>query len=171
MGRAVAGGAGSGKTRVLVDRIAWWIFEGLSPWGFCCHLYQQGACEIEHGHRTCWGSPSVACGVWPGTSPACVCIGRRPGLPQGFQIMDSDDQQRLVKRIIRTMNLDDSKWPPRQAQWFINKQKDEGLRADHLDHGGDPYQRQMIAIDREYQAACQRAGSVDFAELLLRAHG
>ena len=92
------------------------------------------------------------------------------GLPQGFQILDSDDQLRLVKRIIREMNLDDSKWPPRQAQWFINKQKDEGLRADHLDHGGDPYQRQMIAIYREYEAACQRAGSVDFAELLLRAH-
>ena len=76
----------------------------------------------------------------------------------------------LHLRLVRELDLDDSRWPPRQVQWFINHQKDEGLRADHLDHGGDPYQRQMIAIYRAYEAACQRAGSVDFAELLLRAH-
>ncbi|MCB1790972.1 MAG: DNA helicase II, partial [Gammaproteobacteria bacterium] len=114
-------------------------------------------------------------GMWVGTFHGLAhrllrAHWQEAGLPQGFQILDSDDQQRLVKRIVREMNLDEAKWPPRQAQWFINKQKDEGLRADHLDHGGDPYQRQMIAIYRAYEQACQRAGSVDFAELLLRAH-
>jgi DNA helicase-2/ATP-dependent DNA helicase PcrA len=76
----------------------------------------------------------------------------------------------MIKRIVRELNLDDSKWPPRQVQWFINNNKDEGRRADHLDAAGDPYQRQMIALYREYEQACQRAGVVDFAELLLRAH-
>jgi DNA helicase-2/ATP-dependent DNA helicase PcrA len=114
-------------------------------------------------------------GMWVGTFHGLAhrllrAHWQEAGLPQGFQIIDSDDQQRLVRRLIRELNLDDSKWPPRQVQWFINKQKDEGLRAAHLDDGGDPYQRQMIAIYRAYEAACQRAGSVDFAELLLRAH-
>ena len=176
MGSAlVLAGAGSGKTRVLVHRIAWLIqVEGLSPWGILAVTFtNKAAREMRHRIEDLLGQPVG--GMWVGTFHGLAhrllrAHWQEAGLPQGFQILDSDDQQRLVKRIIREMNLDDSKWPPRQAQWFINKQKDEGLRADHLDHGGDPYQRQMIAIYREYEAACQRAGSVDFAELLLRAH-
>ena len=91
-------------------------------------------------------------------------------LPQGFQILDSDDQFRLIKRILKSLNLDDSKWPPRQVQWFINAQKDEGRRPDHIDDEGDYYQQQMIRIYREYEDACRRGGMVDFAELLLRSH-
>ena len=171
----VLAGAGSGKTRVLVHRIAWLIqVEGLSPWGILAVTFtNKAAREMKHRIEALLGQPVG--GMWVGTFHGLAhrllrAHWQEAGLPQGFQIMDSDDQQRLVKRIIREMNLDDSKWPPRQAQWFINKQKDEGLRAEHLDHGGDPYQRQMIAIYRAYEEACQRAGSVDFAELLLRAH-
>ena len=171
----VLAGAGSGKTRVLVHRIAWLIqVEGMSPWGILAVTFtNKAAREMKHRIEALLGQPVG--GMWVGTFHGLAhrllrAHWQDAGLPQGFQILDSDDQQRLVKRIIREMNLDDGKWPPRQAQWFINKQKDEGLRAEHLDHGGDPYQRQMIAIYREYEAACQRAGSVDFAELLLRAH-
>ncbi|MDJ0739598.1 MAG: DNA helicase II [Gammaproteobacteria bacterium] len=171
----VLAGAGSGKTRVLVHRIAWLIqVEGLSPWGILAVTFtNKAAREMRHRIEHLLGQPVG--GMWVGTFHGLAhrllrAHWQEAGLPQGFQIMDADDQQRLVKRIIRDMNLDDTKWPPRQAQWFINKQKDEGLRAEHVDHGGDPYQRQMIAIYREYEAACQRAGSVDFAELLLRAH-
>ncbi len=176
MGNAlVLAGAGSGKTRVLVHRIAWLIqVEGLSPWGILAVTFtNKAAREMRHRIEALLGQPVG--GMWVGTFHGLAhrllrAHWQEAGLPQGFQILDSDDQHRLIKRIIREMNLDDSQWPPRQAQWFINKQKDEGLRADHLDHGGDPYQRQMIAIYREYEAACQRAGTVDFAELLLRAH-
>ncbi|MCB1925463.1 MAG: UvrD-helicase domain-containing protein, partial [Gammaproteobacteria bacterium] len=171
----VLAGAGSGKTRVLVHRIAWLIqVEGLSPWGILAVTFtNKAAREMRHRIEHLLGQPVG--GMWVGTFHGLAhrllrAHWQEAGLPQGFQILDSDDQQRLVKRIVREMNLDEAKWPPRQAQWFINKQKDEGLRADHLDHGGDPYQRQMIAIYREYEQACQRAGSVDFAELLLRAH-
>ena len=171
----VLAGAGSGKTRVLVHRIAWLIqVEGVSPWGILAVTFtNKAAREMRHRIEALLGQPVG--GMWVGTFHGLAhrllrAHWQDADLPQGFQILDSDDQQRLVKRIVREMNLDDSKWPPRQVQWFINKQKDEGLRADHLDHGGDPYQRQMIAIYREYEAACRRAGSVDFAELLLRAH-
>ena len=171
----VLAGAGSGKTRVLVHRIAWLIqVEGLSPWGILAVTFtNKAAREMRHRIEALLGQPVG--GMWVGTFHGLAhrllrAHWQEAGLPQGFQILDSDDQQRLVKRIVREMNLDDAKWPPRQSQWFINKQKDEGLRADHLDHAGDPYQRQMIAIYRAYEAACERAGSVDFAELLLRAH-
>ena len=93
------------------------------------------------------------------------------GLPQNFQILDSDDQLRLVKRICRELGFDDAKWPPKQVQWFINGQKDEGLRAKHIDPPmGDLYTKTMVRIYEAYEEACQRGGLVDFAELLLRAH-
>ena len=164
----VLAGAGSGKTRVLVHRIAWLIqVEGLSPWGILAVTFtNKAAREMRHRIEALLGQPVG--GMWVGTFHGLAhrllrAHWQEAGLPQGFQILDSDDQQRLVKRIVREMNLDEAKWPPRQAQWFINKQKDEGLRAEHLDHAGDPYQRQMIAIYREYEAACERGGSVDFA--------
>ncbi|MCP4980005.1 MAG: DNA helicase II, partial [Gammaproteobacteria bacterium] len=89
-------------------------------------------------------------------------------LPQNFQILDSDDQLRMVKRVVRQLDLDEARWPPRQAQWFINHHKDEGLRAAHIDPGQDPIQQQMLEIYKLYQELCERAGVVDFAELLLR---
>jgi DNA helicase-2/ATP-dependent DNA helicase PcrA len=93
------------------------------------------------------------------------------GLPQNFQILDSDDQLRLVKRVCRELQLDESRWPPKQAQWYINAQKDEGLRAAHIEVPlGDLYLKTMLRVYSAYEAACERGGMVDFAELLLRAH-
>jgi DNA helicase-2/ATP-dependent DNA helicase PcrA len=91
-------------------------------------------------------------------------------LPQDFQILDSEDQLRLLKRLIKAMNLDEKQWPPRQAMWFINGQKDEGLRPHHLQSYGNPVEQTWQKVYQAYQEACDRAGLVDFAELLLRAH-
>jgi DNA helicase-2/ATP-dependent DNA helicase PcrA len=91
------------------------------------------------------------------------------GLPPGFQILDTDDQQRLVRRVLQTLNLDEKKWPPRQGASFINAQKDEGLRPGQLD-AADPVKRQWLRIYQTYQEQCDRAGLVDFGELLLRSY-
>jgi len=89
---------------------------------------------------------------------------------QGFQILDSDDQQRLVKRIIKANDLDESRWEPREVRWFINSNKDEGRRPKDLKPGNDPTRAQMIRLYGLYEEACARTGVVDFAELLLRAY-
>lgn len=171
----VLAGAGSGKTRVLVHRIAWLIrVEGVSPWGILAVTFTNKAAREMRGRiETLLGQPVG--GMWVGTFHGLAhrllrAHWQEAGLPRGFQILDSDDQFRLVKRVVRELNLDDAKWPPRQAQWFINEQKDEGRRPQHLEDGGDPWRRQMIRVYTAYQAACERAGLVDFAELLLRAH-
>src|SRR5690606_9397379 len=92
------------------------------------------------------------------------------GLPEKFQILDSDDQLRLIKRVNQGLGLEESQWPARQCQWFINQQKDEGLRAANLEHFGDAFQKTMIQVYHAYEQACERGGMVDFGELLLRSH-
>jgi DNA helicase-2/ATP-dependent DNA helicase PcrA len=115
-------------------------------------------------------------GLWVGTFHGLAhrllkAHWKEAGLPQNFQILDSDDQLRLVKRVCRELELDEARWPPRQAQWYINGQKDEGLRAAHIEAPhGDLFAQTMLQIYRTYEEACERAGMVDFAELLLRAH-
>ena len=89
-------------------------------------------------------------------------------LDENFQILDSDDQLRVIKRIMRSLNLDEQRWPPRQAQWWINAQKDEGVRAAHIQPTDDPFIKTMLNIYFEYELACKRSGVIDFAELLLR---
>ncbi len=171
----VLAGAGSGKTRVLVHRIAWLIqVEGATPWSVLAVTFTNKAARemrerIEHILDRPVG------GMWVGTFHGLAhrllrAHWQEAGLPKNFQILDSDDQLRMVKRTLRSMNLDEARWPARQAQWFINGQKDEGHRAEHLDDGGDLFQRTMISIYQAYQDACGRGGMVDFAELLLRAH-
>jgi DNA helicase-2/ATP-dependent DNA helicase PcrA len=171
----VLAGAGSGKTRVLVHRIAWLIrVEGASPWGVMAVTFtNKAAREMRHRIEELLEEPVG--GMWVGTFHGLAhrllrAHWQEANLPKSFQILDSDDQHRLLKRITRELNLDEARWPPRQSQWFINKQKDEGRRPQHMDDGGDPYQRQMIKIYQAYEEACNRSGAVDFAELLLRAH-
>lgn len=130
----VLAGAGSGKTRVLVHRIAWLIqAEGLSPWSILAVTFTNKAARemrlrIEEMLQI--GTQGMWVGTFHGLAHRLLkSHWQEAGLPQDFQILDSDDQLRLVKRICRELELDDSRWPPRQAQWFINSQKDEGLRA------------------------------------------
>lgn len=174
-GALILAGAGSGKTRVLVHRIAWLLkVEQVSPWSIMAVTFtNKAAREMQNRIEQLLDQPVG--GMWVGTFHGLAHRLLRAHwedvkLPREFQILDSDDQFRLVKRVMRSLDIDDSKWPPRQAQWYINAQKDEGLRPQHLDPGDDPYQRQMVRIYTEYHAACERGGVVDFAELLLRAH-
>jgi DNA helicase-2/ATP-dependent DNA helicase PcrA len=171
----VLAGAGSGKTRVLVHRIAWLLAaESASPWSILAVTFtNKAAKEMRYRIEELLGQPLG--GMWVGTFHGLAhrllrAHWKEAGLPQSFQILDSDDQFRLIKRLLKNLDLDEARWPPRQIQWFINGRKDEGLRAQHLDDGGDPYQLQMIRLYKEYQDACERGGQVDFAELLLRAH-
>ncbi|MCB1700272.1 MAG: DNA helicase II [Pseudomonadales bacterium] len=172
----VLAGAGSGKTRVLVHRIAWLIrAEGFSPWSILAVTFTNKAAREMRGRiEEMLQIPSH--GMWVGTFHGLAhrllkAHWKEAGLPQNFQILDSDDQLRLVKRVCRELELDESRWPPRQAQWYINAQKDEGLRAAHIEPPpGDLFAHTMLQVYRAYEQACERGGMVDFAELLLRAH-
>ena len=172
----VLAGAGSGKTRVLVHRIAWMIrAEGLSPHGLLAVTFTNKAAREMRGrieHMLHIPTHGMWVGTFHGLAHRLLKMHwREARLPQNFQILDSDDQLRLVKRVCRELELDESRWPPKQAQWYINAQKDEGLRAAHIDVPlGDLYLKTMLRIYSAYEAACERGGMVDFAELLLRAH-
>ena len=171
----VLAGAGSGKTRVLTHRIAWLItVEGISPHGVLAVTFtNKAAREMRNRIEGLLAMPAAASwdGTFHGLAHRLLRIHwQEAGLPQSFQILDSDDQYRLIRRILRSMELDESRWAPREIQWFINGQKDEGLRPQHIDTANDPNRQQMVRVYEAYQEACDRAGVVDFAELLLRAH-
>lgn len=171
----VVAGAGSGKTRVLVHRIAWLVeVEGVSPHGIMAVTFTNKAAAEMRGRVEDLLKMPVS-NLWIGTFHGLAHrLLRRhaedAGLPQGFQILDSQDQQRMIRRIIRDMELDDSTWVPREVQWFINSQKDEGFRPEHLDARNDHTRAILIRLYRVYQEACDQKGLVDFGELLLRAH-
>lgn len=171
----ILAGAGSGKTRVLVHRIAWLLqAEGQSLYSILAVTFtNKAAGEMRGRIEHLLGMP--AGGMWVGTFHGIAhrllrAHWKEAELPQTFQIIDSDDQQRALKRIIRDMGLDESQFPAKESLWYINARKDEGLRAAHLSHDGDYHLRHMIEIYHAYEAFCQRSGLVDFAELLLRAH-
>jgi DNA helicase-2/ATP-dependent DNA helicase PcrA len=171
----VLAGAGSGKTRVLVHRVAWLIqVEGASPHSILAVTFtNKAAAEMRGRIETLLGYPGGA--LWIGTFHGLAhrllrLHWREAGLPQGFQILDSEDQARLLRKVLKALDLDEARWVPREILWFINAQKDEGLRAKHIKDADDPTRRQLIRIYQAYEEACQRAGVVDFAELLLRAY-
>jgi DNA helicase-2/ATP-dependent DNA helicase PcrA len=171
----VLAGAGSGKTRVLTHRIAWLVqVENVSPHGILAVTFtNKAAGEMRSRIEQQLGMPSAP--LWVGTFHGIAhrllrMHWREAGLPQGFSILDAEDQQRLVKRIIRGLGLDEARWVPREVTWFINAQKDEGLRPQHLKDDGDPTRRQLIRLYEAYEDACRRNGVVDFAELLLRSY-
>jgi len=169
----VLAGAGSGKTRVLVHRIAWLIqVEHVSPMSVLAVTFTNKAANEMRGRvEELLQIPSS--GLWIGTFHGiCHRILRlhsgEANLNPTFQILDSDDQYRLVRRTIREMQLDEGEFPPRVVQGFINARKDDGVRPDHIEHNGNPLTMQMVEIYRTYQGACERSGLVDFAELMLR---
>jgi DNA helicase-2/ATP-dependent DNA helicase PcrA len=171
----VLAGAGSGKTRVLVHRVAWLIqVEGASPNSILAVTFtNKAAAEMRGRIETLLGIPGGA--LWIGTFHGLTHRllrrhWRDAGLPQSFQILDSEDQARLLRRVLKALNLDETRWVPREILWFINAQKDEGLRAKQIKDTGDPTRQQLIRIYQAYEEACHRAGVVDFAELLLRAY-
>ncbi len=172
----VLAGAGSGKTRVLVHRIAWLMqTEGISPYGVLAVTFTNKAAREMRARLEALTGVALR-GMWVGTFHGLAhrllqLHWQAAKLPQSFQILDSDDQLRLVKRVLRALELDDSQWPPKQAQWFINAQKDEGIRAAHVQqHTGDAYTKTMARIYQYYEDLCQQGGLVDFGELLLRSH-
>jgi DNA helicase-2/ATP-dependent DNA helicase PcrA len=171
----VLAGAGSGKTRVLVHRIAWLISEcHLSPHAIMAVTFtNKAAHEMRSRIEDLMGRPAST--MWIGTFHGLAhrllrAHARDAGLDDNFQILDSDDQLRIVKRVVREMGLDENEWQPKQAQWFINAKKDDGLRPQDIVHNGDLFTATMTSIYSHYEQACRQSSLVDFAELLLRAY-
>jgi DNA helicase-2/ATP-dependent DNA helicase PcrA len=170
----ILAGAGSGKTRVLTTRIAWLIQNGLvSPNGLLAVTFTNKAAR-EMLTRLSAMLPINTRGMWIGTFHG-LCNrflrmhNREAGLPTTFQILDTADQLSAIKRVMKLLNVDDEKYPPRQVQSFINNSKEEGLRADRVEVY-DRHSEKMREIYAEYDAQCNREGVVDFAELLLRCY-
>lgn len=171
----VLAGAGSGKTRVLVHRIAWLVeVMGFSPFNILAVTFTNKAAREMRGRMEALMGPpakSVTMGTFHGIAYQLLRQHfQAAGLPQSFQILDSDDQKRLVKRLLKAMSLDETQWPVKQVVGFINGEKEEGRRAKHVDVGHNPYLKTLVAVYQAYEQQCQQAGLVDFAELLLRAH-
>jgi DNA helicase-2/ATP-dependent DNA helicase PcrA len=170
----VLAGAGSGKTRVLVHRIAWLVrVEGVAPQEIMAVTFTNKAANEMRGRiEALLGMPTRH--LWIGTFHGLAHRllrrhWREAGLAETFQIMDSDDQQRLIKKLLKSLGLENGEWTPREIQWFINAQKDEGLRAADIPADGNPTTRQMVDLYRRYEALCEQSSLVDFGELLLRA--
>ncbi len=167
----VLAGAGSGKTRVLIHRMAWLTeVMGVSPYGILAVTFtNKAAQEMRQRAEALMGHDSR--GLWVGTfhSIANRLLRMHPqeaGLPADFQILDSEDQLRLVKRLVKEFDLNDREFTPKSLQWLFNQWKDEGLRPDKVPD--DPRIRPAVELYREYERLCQLNGVVDFAELLLR---
>jgi DNA helicase-2/ATP-dependent DNA helicase PcrA len=171
----VLAGAGSGKTRVLVHRLAWLIqVEHVSPLSILAVTFTNKAAG-EMRERTQDLLNVSTRPLWIGTFHGIAhrllrMHWQEANLTESFQILDSDDQLRLLRRIIKEEGLEETQWPAKQAQWYINARKDEGQRPASIEHMDHPLTAQWVHIYERYQSYCDRAGLVDFAELLLRAH-
>jgi len=171
----VLAGAGSGKTRVLTHRIGWLTqVERVPPWAILAVTFTNKAAGEMRSRLDALipgGTQGLTVGTFHGIAHRLLRRHwREAGLTETFQILDSDDQLRLVKRVVAGLGLDDARFPPRQASWQINNWKDEGKRPESIEHGNHPVTRTFVQIYQAYEDACRRAGLVDFAELLLRAH-
>jgi DNA helicase-2/ATP-dependent DNA helicase PcrA len=170
----ILAGAGSGKTRVLTTRIAWLISTGqVSPLGLMAVTFTNKAAK-EMLTRVSAALPINTRGMWVGTFHGLANRLRRAhhreaGLPQVFQILDTQDQSSAIKRLLKSLNVDTEKYEPRKVQWFINGNKESGLRAKDVEVH-DEYTRRLTEIFDLYDQQCQREGVVDFAELLLRSY-
>jgi len=170
----ILAGAGSGKTRVLTTRIAWLVSTGaVSPQNILAVTFTNKAAK-EMLTRLSAMLPINTRGLWIGTFHGLCnrmlrAHHREANLPQNFQILDSGDQLSAIKRLMKAMNVDDEKYPPREMQNFISGSKEQGLRAHEVE-AYDPYTRRKVEVFAEYDAQCQREGVVDFSELLLRCY-
>ncbi|UTH75878.1 UvrD-helicase domain-containing protein [Chromobacterium sp. IIBBL 290-4] len=171
----VLAGAGSGKTRVLTTRIAWLLSTGqTSPAGILAVTFTNKAAR-EMQTRLSAMAPVNVRNMWIGTFHG-LCNRflrihyRDAGLPQTFQILDSADQQAAIKRLLKSLELSDEKYPPRAVQSFINGNKEAGLHAESLPPALNPYEAKLVELYAAYDAQCRREGVVDFAELLLRSY-
>jgi DNA helicase-2/ATP-dependent DNA helicase PcrA len=176
----VLAGAGSGKTRVLTHRMAWLCEDqGISPHSLLAVTFTNKAAgemrnrlgDLLNADQSAHGGSR---GLWVGTfhslSNRLLRLHHTEAkLPPTFQILNSDDQLRLVKRVLKEANLDETRWPPRMVASVINDWKEQGLRARHIAATGDALRDTIIPLYQEYEAICQRGGLVDFTELLLRA--
>ncbi len=171
----ILAGAGSGKTKVLVHRIAWLIQEqAISPYNIFAVTFTNKAAN-EMRQRVESILKGATSGLWMGTFHG---LGHRilrrhwmaADLVENFQIIDTDDQTRILRRIIKSLNIDEKKTPPKLALWFISQQKDQGLRAKDVNDRDDFSKRNLKLIYEKYEIQCQQSGLVDFAEILLRTH-
>ncbi len=171
----VLAGAGSGKTRVLTHRVAWLVgVEGVSPHSILAVTFTNKAAHEMRGRIEGMLAAPVG-GMWIGTFHGLShrllrSHWREANLPQAFHILDSEDQLRVIKRLLKGLNMDEAYWPPKQAQWFVNGHKEEGRRPKDLGESNDPTQRELRRVYAAYEETCQRSGLVDFAELLLRSY-
>jgi len=171
----VLAGAGSGKTRVLTHRVAWAVEAlGVSPLSVLAVTFTNKAAQEMRGRIEALLQMPVR-GMWMGTFHSIShrflrAHWQEAGLEQGFQILDSDDQLRLIKRALKELNLDEAYWPPKQVQWYINSHKEEGRRAADIPEPHDRQQFELHRLYKTYERLCQRFALVDFAELLLRAY-
>ena len=171
----VLAGAGSGKTRVLVHRIAWLIeAEDVSPFSILAVTFTNKAAREMRGRIEELRQQPTG-GMWVGTFHGLAhrllrSHWKEAGLPEDFQILDADDQLRLIKRLLKTLRIDEEKWPAKQCQWYINSQKDEGFRSHNIEHLDDDYTKTQLSIYKAYEDACNSGGMIDFGEILLRAH-
>ncbi len=171
----ILAGAGSGKTRVLTSRIAYLVeAHNVSPLSILAVTFTNKASREMRGRiEDILGLPMG--GMWIGTFHSLAHRLLRQhykeaNLPQAFQILDSDDQLRMVKRCLKEMALDEAYWPPKQVQWYISAHKEEGRRPANVPHSNDPQQQTLLAVYSHYETLCQRFGLIDFSELLLRAY-
>ena len=177
----VLAGAGSGKTKVLISRIGYLIqAHRVSSFSIMAVTFtNKAAAEMRHRLEAVLGQGALGSqysshGMWIGTFHGLAhrflrTHYREAKLPESFQVLDSDDQHRLIRRVMKSLNLDEKRYPPKQVMWYINGKKDEGLRPKHIDTF-DPTEQVMLQVYNTYQEACDRAGLVDFAEILLRSH-
>ena len=171
----ILAGAGSGKTRVLIHRIAWLTqVLGASPYNVLAVTFTNKAANEMRGRMAQMignQAQQVTMGTFHGIAYQLLRRHyREANLPQNFQILDADDQKRVIKRLLKSLELDEAQYPHRQVQAFINGEKEEGRRPHHIDAGFNPFVKKMVEIYQAYEEQCQRSGLVDFAELLLRAH-
>lgn len=170
----VLAGAGSGKTRVLVHRIAWLInVEQASPYAILAVTFTNKAAAEMRGRIENLLQQSTQ-GMWVGTFHGLAhrllrIHWQEAKLAQNFQVLDGEDQLRLIKRLCKDLGIDEQRWPSRDVQWYINNKKDQGIRANSIQTCGDHYLVTMVQLYQAYEEACARAGVIDFAELLLRA--